>query len=349
MIRFTVLVPALIALCTAYARAQGVVLSENFESGAPGWTFQGFCHIEPDTTACGALVAPFPSPGHCVWFGTPATCDYSGPPGYGELDPPNPIALPLGQGQLVLRWRRFRDTEPCGAGYDVTSILITGPAGQVQYLYTYDCSLEPGWSDRRLDLGPWAGTSIALHMNFDTGDPIENETLGYWVDDVEIVREPGTVTCTADTSCPCAGQSHMGYVGFQGPADSGGCKHSAGKEARLFGNGVQSVASDTVELVAHDLPSSTALIYVQGTTQQSVPFGDGRRCFGGTAARLAVRSVSGGGDTYPHVGELGVALKGMVPAGGATRTYQVVYRDAAMFCTSSTFNTSNAYTIAWRP
>jgi hypothetical protein len=168
------------------------------------------------------------------------------------------------------------------------------------------------------------------------------------VDDVEIVLEPGTVTCTADLACPCANQIAVADP-FSTSANSGGCVHSFGHEARLFGNGVQSVAADTVELVVHDLPQSTSIIYVQGLTPQSVLFGDGKRCFGGTAVRLAVRGITGGQDTYPHAGETGVALKGSVPALGGSRTYQVVYRDAATFCTSSTFNTSNAYVIAWQP
>ena len=36
-----------------------------------------------------------------------------------------------------------------------------------------------------------------------------------------------------------------------------------------------------------------------------------------------------------------------VPAVGATRYYQVVYRNSAAFCTSATFNTTNGMQISW--
>jgi hypothetical protein len=32
-----------------------------------------------------------------------------------------------------------------------------------------------------------------------------------------------------------------------------------------------------------------------------------------------------------------------------TRTYQLIYRDAASFCTPSAFNATNAVSIAWIP
>jgi hypothetical protein len=41
-------------------------------------------------------------------------------------------------------------------------------------------------------------------------------------------------------------------------------------------------------------------------------------------------------------------VRGLVAAPG-TRTYQVWYRNAAAFCTSSTFNLSNGLQIAWGP
>jgi hypothetical protein len=340
------------ALALAFAStavlAQGVVVHEDFESGAPGWTMTGFCHIEPQASACGALVAPFPSPGHAIWFGTPATCDYSGPPGLGQLDAPNPIQLPVGPGQVVLRYARFRETEPCSDGYDVSVIEVRHPGAPLQLVWAYDCGFESGWSHRRIDLSPWAGTSVEIHIHFWTGDNQYNDTRGYWLDDIEVVREPGTVTCTADSSCPCINQS-LAAGGFEGPANTGGCVHSRGNEVRLVADGVQSVANDTVDLAVNDLPPATALIYVQGSTSQSVPFGDGKRCFGGAAVRLAVHSVQGGADTYPHAGETGIAQKGALPLVGGTRTYQVVYRDAASYCTSSTFNSSNGYVITWQP
>jgi hypothetical protein len=41
-------------------------------------------------------------------------------------------------------------------------------------------------------------------------------------------------------------------------------------------------------------------------------------------------------------------VRGAVPA-GATRTYQVWYRNAAAFCTSDTFNLTNGLVVTWAP
>ena len=41
-----------------------------------------------------------------------------------------------------------------------------------------------------------------------------------------------------------------------------------------------------------------------------------------------------------------VSVKGLITAPG-TRTYQVWYRNAAAFCTASTFNLSNGVSIVW--
>src|SRR6185503_666518 len=155
--------------------------------------------------------------------------------------------------------------------------------GNTQLAVATDCASEPGWADRRVDLTAFAGSSVQLHFEFMPNDNNLNETLGWWIDDIEIAAEPGVVRCTAAPDCACPQQwnSPPPTNGAQPNEDSGGCKHSHGKEARLFGNGSQSVAADTVRLVVHDLPPSTVAMFVQGlTSPQSVAFGDGKRCLG---------------------------------------------------------------------
>jgi hypothetical protein len=44
-----------------------------------------------------------------------------------------------------------------------------------------------------------------------------------------------------------------------------------------------------------------------------------------------------------------VSVRGSIPAAGGTRYYQVHYRDGAPFCTSDSFNWTNAIRIAWQP
>jgi hypothetical protein len=342
-----------LALLSSPLSAQGLIFREDFESGASGWTFGGIWHVEADNSPCSVQPASSPTPGHYAWYGfqyqNPALhCDYSNGFTGGSLVLNTPVTLPANHGSIVLRYRRFLDTEFCLGGNDVTRVAITTAGGQTELMHGSDCARETGWTDRRMDVSAWAGQPVQLRFEFVPTDGLFNDTIGWCVDDVEIAAEPGTVTCFASAACPCVLQNNAStYV--QPNEDSGGCKHSAGQETRLFGNGFPSVSSDSVELVVHDMPLNTVVMYVQGQLSQAATFGDGRLCMTGPFTRIAIHSVSGGSDGYPRQGESGIALRGSVPASGGTRTYQVVVRDAASYCTSSTFNASNGYIIAWQP
>jgi len=70
------------------------------------------------------------------------------------------------------------------------------------------------------------------------------------------------------------------------------------------------------------------------------PFGDGRLCVAGIIDRPGVGFANGSG----------FASVGFVPVGvsaGDTRYFQAWYRDSASFCTTSTFNLSNAFAQVW--
>jgi hypothetical protein len=99
------------------------------------------------------------------------------------------------------------------------------------------------------------------------------------------------------------------------------------------------------------MPDSSAL-YFQGTTMQAggagSVFGDGLRCAGGSIVRLGTKTNVAGASHYPAAGDASVSIKGNVTAPG-TRTYQVWYRNAASFCTLSTFNLSNGVQFPWVP
>jgi len=48
-------------------------------------------------------------------------------------------------------------------------------------------------------------------------------------------------------------------------------------------------------------------------------------------------------------GDPRVSVVGLVSASGATRHYQVLYRDTASFCSTATFNETNGVTVPWVP
>jgi hypothetical protein len=156
----------------------------------------------------------------------------------------------------------------------------------------------------------------------------------------------GFAFCPGDgsgTACPCGNNSASG--------SGRGCLNSLGSGALLSASGSASLAGDTVVLSGSGMPNSSAL-YFQGTVQQAggagAAFGDGKRCAGGSVVRLGTKTNAAGASSYPGAGQPSVSVKGLVTTPG-TRTYQVWYRNAAAFCTPSTFNLSNGFQITWAP
>jgi hypothetical protein len=189
------------------------------------------------------------------------------------------------------------------------------------------------WS---LDLSTGQATFVA---NLSTGNLISLAFVGN-------ATPPGTPYCFGDgsgTACPCGNASAVG-------SDSG-CLSSLGVGGKLVAAGSASLANDTVVLTGTDMPSSSAL-YFQGTAQQSAGagavFGDGLRCASGSIVRLGSTTNVAGTSHYPFAGAPPVSVKGAVTAPGV-RTYQLWYRNAAAFCTPSTFNLTNGWALTWAP
>lgn len=144
----------------------------------------------------------------------------------------------------------------------------------------------------------------------------------------------------APVGCPC---------GNLGSANSG-CGNSANATgARLGAVGFPSVLDDTLVLVGSGMTDSSA-VYFQGTSIVNMGlgthFGDGLRCASGFTIRLGTRLNAGGTSRYPEVGDPSISVRGGIAAGNQRR-YQVLYRDAATFCTPATFNLTNGLTVLW--
>lgn len=161
----------------------------------------------------------------------------------------------------------------------------------------------------------------------------------------------GTAYCFGDGTgsvlCPCdPGQSG-------GPGE--GCANSTGTGGKLSGAGLADVSNDSLTLHVEGLPPTVSALFFQGLAQQNggngAPFGDGLLCVTSGVIRLGTRVTSGGmvdfGAGVP--GDPLISVRGMLPGGGGTRHYQTWYRNAASFCTASTFNLSQGLTIQWTP
>ena len=154
-----------------------------------------------------------------------------------------------------------------------------------------------------------------------------------------------TSFCAGDgtgTACPC---------GNNGSAGNGCANSIVAAGGALATTGLPSIATDTLVIVGSNMPNSSAL-YFQGTSQAGggagSVFGDGLRCAAGSVIRLGTKQNASGGSQYPAAGDLTIAVKGLNSA-GAVRDYQCWYRNAASFCTVSTFNLTNGVQVTWQP
>lgn len=339
----------------APARAQTVVFHEDFESGLGAWNATGLWNWELDSDPCGAPLAPFPTGSGAAYLGNDGVCNidlpgHSGTGTLGTLSLANPIVLPAGATRATLRFRYAISMEP----YDPDNLTCWDEAGvgvAVPGVSWTACSAldgigppGPGWHDGEVDLTVAIGQPVRPTFGFWVYDDLLGEAyFGWLIDDVRIEVETGVASCGAP--CPCDNA-----VGEQPWDRAIGCENSRGTGADLAGGGAASVSADSLSLTARGMPPTTSALLVQGTLEQTTPFGDGLLCLGGAIRRLLVRTASGGVASFPGTVPHGVASLGGVPAGGGTRVYQVFYRDqSAAHCTPGRFNLSNAYTIVWTP
>jgi len=233
-------------------------------------------------------------------------------------------------------------------GIVISASIVYDNNGDGQFVRSTGTSGTPGSPDEDYNVLLYVAASADCDAD---GIPDDREIAEGTAADADANGVPdacegfaGLVYCFGDGSgaaCPCGNASL--------PAAQVGCLNSLGLGGKLRASGNASLASDTIVLAGSQMPNSSAL-YFQGTSQQSAglgtPFGDGLRCAGGSIVRLATKANAAGVSQYPAGADLPVATKGLVTTPGS-RTYQVWYRNAAAFCTSSTFNLSNGVQIAW--
>jgi hypothetical protein len=161
----------------------------------------------------------------------------------------------------------------------------------------------------------------------------------------------GTTFCAGDGSsgsCPCANFGSFGR----------GCANSAATGgAFLTASGLPALANDTLALTCTGELPGVSSIFLQGDAAIApVTFGDGLRCVGGSLRRMYLHTAVGGTVNAPLAGELTISARsaalGDPLAAGATRYYQVYYRDpVASFCPNppgNSWNISSALSVVWQ-
>jgi hypothetical protein len=160
--------------------------------------------------------------------------------------------------------------------------------------------------------------------------------------------DPPVVFCVGDgsgTTCPCGNSA----------APWNGCENSfIATGAALRASGTARVGADSLLLSTSGMPTNTTALYFQGTVKSNgglgTVFGDGLRCVEGSVVRLGTKiSASGSSSFGAPVGDTPISVRGLVPPLGGGFHYQAWYRNAAAFCTASTFNLSNGLSVVWTP
>jgi hypothetical protein len=233
-----------------------------------------------------------------------------------------------------------------GADYDIFAAFV-GPIGD---------ALSP---TKPRELLAWTGDPehnpcvVAAHSSsansasylaaWDQHNGVDRDVLGYFLDGPPGGEIYGFCYSPA-IQCPCGNSGASGR----------GCANSVNPlGAQLSVSGVASVAHDTLAFQAVGMPATASCLFFEGTTQISygtgIPFGDGRKCVGGTIVRFPLKGCVNGATSYPQAGDAKISVVGFVPAIGGTRYYQAWYRDPASFCTSGNYNLSNAIAVEWLP
>jgi hypothetical protein len=229
----------------------------------------------------------------------------------------------------------------------------SGLGGPWVQIAVHDTDGNLGWRSHEFAAADAQALGLALTANarvrFLASDAGTSSIVEAGVDAFRVSRgvclPPLGTFCFGDGSgaaCPCGNTGSAGQ----------GCASSLGHGGTLSGTGFAIVGADSFVLTGSGMPNSSAL-YFQGTSPagggSGLLFGDGLRCAAGSILRLGTKNNLGGTSSYPVGADLDISVKGLVPAAGGTRYYQVWYRNAAMFCTTSTFNLSNGLSAIWVP
>jgi hypothetical protein len=340
-----------LAVVSPFAPAQNIVWREGFETGIAQWTATGLWRAQTTAGACATAAVPFPEGNGAAWYGNPATCSIDdGQSNNGGLLMNDWVTLPTGFASLNLYFKSYVDSEYCWGFWDRHELSLSTNLGTTGFTLLLCDVNGPAatlhtWHERRVNLTAYAGQQVKLRFQFVSGDNAKQAGLGWVIDDVRIIAEPGQPMCPSanvPSGCPCDIALGVG----------GGCFNALGKSATLISSGTASVAADTLAFTAAEMMPGTAGTLFQGTgTPAAITiFGDGILCVTGSLVRLGTQFGPSGAVDWPLASLGTISAAGFVPPSGGTFYYQVMYRDATPgFCTSATFNLTSAQRVNWNP
>lgn len=320
---------------TGTGRSQTTLFEEDFETGMSGWTGTGMWHWIPSTDPCGQSVSPYPSSAGAVRFGV-SDCTYSdgNNPVQGSLISPA-ITLPEDAGLVSLTYFQFIQTELCAVIWDMNWLSISVDGGASFVPLTQPCL--PGellgtsgvWGHFKVDLTAWKGNDVLLSFNFDSVDGSSNDTLGWLLDDIQVVGEG----CETDTYCFGSANSFStggAAIGYLGSID---------------------VPSNDFTLTVDAAPPGQFGLFFYGGGTQGTSAGDGVLCVAAgmhSIVRLPAAQVGPTGRLEQSLDLAGTAAGPNAIVAGSVWHFQFWYRDV-LPGGLTTFNFSDALSVAFCP
>ena len=196
-------VPGCVVTCK-----DGLLWAETFESSGKGWS------LSPPKNGVGWRVGAFGlagSPKQALYYGNPETKSYA------TAEQQNsgaaifpPVTLPKGAAAITLSFLVYADIE-ADPSYDLLRLRATGQTtGEAGILWDktqVQGGIGPQWVPVSVDLTALQGTTVAMGFEFDTVDGILNDTLGVFIDDLELSVKCGGGGCGSTKDCddqnPC--------------------------------------------------------------------------------------------------------------------------------------------------
>ena len=179
----------------------GLVLNENFDNGAAGWTLGGLWHLATAASGCTPVSA---SGTTSAYFGIDTDCNFdTGSQEVGDLTSPQITGITV-DSTLSFNYRREVEFEP-SATVDFTQVDIRVVGGAWTTIWTrnsQDASAN-AWTasgDIALDDG-LAGETIEVRFRFDSDDEQFNDFLGWMIDDVQVTGAVAAGGCSEEVLC----------------------------------------------------------------------------------------------------------------------------------------------------
>jgi len=157
---------------------------DDMESGALGWTADGFWHLVDDSD-------PYPnshSPTHSWWYGQDATGNYdNGARNFGNLTSPI-INLTTATSAELTFWSWYDTEQSINPIYDNKSVLISKDGGSSWEHLLQIRDTKMTWNLEVINLSAYVGyEEVMVRFFFDSYDFAKNDYQGWYIDDVKVL------------------------------------------------------------------------------------------------------------------------------------------------------------------